>query len=143
MTRKLWKCDFGGCDEIAQWYRVKKNDLVKLCTKHEAYLARQRWGKSIPESKLDERDIRYLQNKDRDIAEMGYFDIRERQQKDGKVKLEIKDLTTCEKRSIVLENFDFTKFSDFYFEKKRQIIKSGVKPSINEHLKELLEAIIP
>ncbi len=33
--RKIWewKCDFKDCEEIAQWYRKRKGELLKLCTK--------------------------------------------------------------------------------------------------------------
>lgn len=62
--RKIWKCDFKGCEEIAQWYREWKGELLKLCTKHEAYLARTHWGRHIEPSELDKNDVRYLEEKD-------------------------------------------------------------------------------
>jgi len=62
--RNVWKCDFKGCEEIAQWYRKWKGDLFKLCTKHEAYLARKRYGRPLDPSELDEDDFRYLEEKE-------------------------------------------------------------------------------
>jgi len=64
MKRKLRKCDHKGCEEIAEWYREYKGELLKLCTKHEAYFARGHWGKSLDPSELDEDDLRYLEEKD-------------------------------------------------------------------------------
>lgn len=62
--RKLLKCDFEGCNDLAQWYREFKGNLVKLCTKHEAHFSRKRWGRHVDLSELDEDDLRYLEEKD-------------------------------------------------------------------------------
>ena len=62
--RRVWTCDFKGCDEIAQWYRRRKGSIFKLCTKHEAHLDRERW-KRLDESRLTNEDIRRLEAKER------------------------------------------------------------------------------
>jgi len=61
-----WKCDFKDCGEIAQWYRKRKGELLKLCTKHNVYLHKQHWGRHIDFSELDEDDTQYLLEKDED-----------------------------------------------------------------------------
>jgi hypothetical protein len=65
--RKLWKCDFKDCSEPAQWYRLYKGELLKLCTKHEAYLARQHFGCHLEFHELDEDDLTYLEEKDEEL----------------------------------------------------------------------------
>lgn len=62
--RKMWKCDFEDCEEIAQWYRLCKGKLMKLCTKHETQLSKQHFGKRVDYSELDKDDIDYLQEKE-------------------------------------------------------------------------------
>ena len=66
--RKILRCDFKGCNEIAQWYREWKGDLLKLCTTHEVYFAKNHWGRNIELSKLDEDDLRYLEEKDKETS---------------------------------------------------------------------------
>jgi len=68
---KVWTCDFKGCDEIAQWYRRWKGDLFKLCTKHEAYFARNHYGRRVDLSELDADDIDYLWEKEEEKKELG------------------------------------------------------------------------
>jgi hypothetical protein len=63
MKLEKWTCDFEGCNELAQWYRKSKGQIVKLCTKHEALLARQHWGKRVDYSELSEEDMRRLKKK--------------------------------------------------------------------------------
>jgi hypothetical protein len=57
---KQWPCDFKNCCEIATWYRRWKGDLLKLCTKHEAYMRGKHYGRSVNESELDREDMAYL-----------------------------------------------------------------------------------
>jgi hypothetical protein len=57
MARKIWKCDFKDCDEIAQWYRYYKGKPWKFCTKHETEFARHNWGRRVDFSDLTEEDI--------------------------------------------------------------------------------------
>ena len=52
---------------MAQWYRVWKGELLKLCTKHEAYMARRHLGKALDSSELDGEDWAYLEEKDEPI----------------------------------------------------------------------------
>ena len=62
--RKMWKCDFEDCEEIAQWYRRYKGKLVKLCTKNETQLSKQHYGRRVDFSALNKNDIDYLQKKE-------------------------------------------------------------------------------
>jgi phage FluMu protein Com len=62
--RPTWKCDWKGCNEIAEWYRAQGEDLVKLCTHHYAELGKSRWGKPVDFSDLTREDINYLAEKD-------------------------------------------------------------------------------
>jgi len=63
--RPTWKCDFKGCDEVAEWYRVQEGEIAKLCTHHNAEAGRRHWGKPIEYSDLTGEDIDYLKDKDR------------------------------------------------------------------------------
>jgi len=65
--KRFLKCDFRKCEEMAQWYRVWKGELLKLCTKHEAYMARRHLGKALDSSELDGEDWAYLEEKDEPI----------------------------------------------------------------------------
>jgi hypothetical protein len=58
------KCDFVGCTEMVQWYRKYKGELLKLCTKHEAHMARQHQGHSLEPKDLTPDDWQYLIEKD-------------------------------------------------------------------------------
>ncbi len=62
--RKSWKCDFIGCSEIAQWYRMLKGIPVKLCTHHYARLSREQLGKPVEYSQFDKESILLLEKKD-------------------------------------------------------------------------------
>ncbi|MGD0159437.1 MAG: hypothetical protein ABSB89_03985 [Candidatus Bathyarchaeia archaeon] len=63
-NRKPLKCDFEECPEMVQWYRKYKGKLWKLCTKHEAFMARQHQGHSVDRDHLTPDDWRYLRQKD-------------------------------------------------------------------------------
>ena len=82
MTRKIWTCDFQGCNEIAQWYRKRKGRLIKVCTKHEARLAREHWGRRVDFSELNDDDIRYLEWKEwkKELSLMSKKGVRIEQQ---------------------------------------------------------------
>jgi hypothetical protein len=60
------KCDFRGCTEMVQWYRKYKGELLKLCTKHEACMARAHQGRSFDPKELNPDDWQYLIEKDED-----------------------------------------------------------------------------
>ena len=62
----VMRCDFIGCTEMAQWYRRYKGELLRLCTKHEAYMVRAHQGFSVESKDLTPDDRRYLIEKDED-----------------------------------------------------------------------------
>lgn len=62
--KKSLKCDFEGCQEMVQWFRKYKGELLKLCTKHEAYMARAHQGRSLESEDLNPSDWQYLEEKD-------------------------------------------------------------------------------
>lgn len=67
--RRTWKCDFEGCKEIAEWYRIVKGTPVKLCTHHETHMRKQHMGKPIDYSQLDGDNMLYLEEKDEQESE--------------------------------------------------------------------------
>jgi ssDNA-binding Zn-finger/Zn-ribbon topoisomerase 1 len=62
--RKTWKCDFENCNEIAEWYRKIRGIPIKLCTRHEAHMRKQRMGKPLDFSQLTADDIWFLEKKE-------------------------------------------------------------------------------
>jgi len=64
IKRRTWKCDYPDCDDIVDWYRIAKGWPIKLCTKHNAKLGRERFGKQIEYSDLTPEDIEILEEKD-------------------------------------------------------------------------------
>jgi hypothetical protein len=64
--KKPLKCDFEGCQEMVQWYRRYKGKPLKLCTKHEARMAREHKGYSLDPRDLTPDDWQYLIEKDED-----------------------------------------------------------------------------
>jgi len=62
--KTVLKCDFEGCQEMVQWFRRYKGELLKLCTKHEARMAREHQGRSLDSKDLDSDDWEYLREKD-------------------------------------------------------------------------------
>lgn len=91
MRKKLWSCDYEGCEEIAQWYREYKGELLKLCTKHEAYFARGHWSKSLDLSELNEDDLRYLEEKDGVLEKKGFFEVLLTRLEDGTYRVRVRD----------------------------------------------------
>jgi len=134
MKSSVWKCDFKGCEEIAQWYRWWKGDLFKLCSKHEAYFARQHWGKHLDISELDEDDIRYLEEKDEGLEEKGFFEVLLTKLGDGTFRVKVIDRETDEKRSFVTDDIGRLLEIDTEFRKKGKL---PVKPSIDDFVKRL------
>jgi len=141
MRRKIWKCDFEDCNEFAQWYRVQKGQLVKLCTKHEAYLAKKHWGKHIDPSELDEDDIHYLEEKDykEELAKEKPFEVLLFPLEDG-WKVRIRDRRTNEWRSLMVKGTDERRrFSETYGYLK---IKGSISElSIDDYVKKLKDNI--
>jgi len=140
MGRKLWTCDFAKCDEIAQWYRIWKGELLKLCTKHEAYLGRERFGKHLNLSDLDEDDIHYLEEKEeRKEFEKGHpFEVMLSPLGDEKWKIKIVDRRTDEKREFIIKE---TNEKERLFEALTELEKrrSSTELSIDEYAKTLRE----
>ena len=141
--RKIWTCDFKECEEIAQWYRKRKRELLKLCTKHEAYLARQHYGGSLDLSELNEDDIRYLEGKERrkEFAKRHPFDVRLYSLEDGTTgfRIRVRDRETDEWRSFVLKKSDHGRFDENYRDLERKGFSP--KPSIDEYVKSLRNGI--
>jgi hypothetical protein len=106
--RKLWKCDFKDCDEIGQWYRECKGEIVKLCTRHETILAKQHWGRRVDFLDLDEDNIRYLQGKEyhSELMKKIPFKILLRRLEDKTTQVEVNDRQTGKWRSFVISDTD-------------------------------------
>ena len=137
---KIWTCDFKGCDEIAQWYRKKKGELVKLCSKHYASLDRMRWGRRVEESELDEDDIRYLEEKEqmKESEKKDPFEVRLYELAD-EWKVRVEDRQTGEKRSFAIKNSDYEGFDEIYHDLQRKGFSP--KPSIDEYVKRLRNGV--
>jgi hypothetical protein len=141
-NRKMWKCDFKDCEEIAQWYRVCKGKLVKLCTKHETQLAKQHYGRRVDFSELDEDDIHYLQEKE---SRFEYFK-KVPFKIDWKIKekihyIDVKDRKTGEWRSFQIADDNWNREGSH---KILEDLENGMffsKPSIDEFV-EILKKVI-
>ena len=140
MGRKLWTCDFAKCDEIAQWYRIWKGELLKLCTKHEAYLGRERYGKHLNLSELDEDDIHYLEEKEerKKFEKKHPFEVMLSPLEDEKWEIKIVDRRNDEKREFVIKETDE---KERLFEALTELEKrkSSAELSIDEYAKTLRE----
>jgi hypothetical protein len=142
MSRKMWKCDFKDCEEIAQWYRICKGELVKVCTKHETQLAKQHYGKRVDFSELDEDDIQYLQRKENHSEYVKKVPFKvDCKIKENTVFMDIKDRKTGEWRSfqIAENNWDMDSFREI--SKDLEDGKFSQKPSIDEFLEILKRTI--
>ena len=141
MKRKLWKCDFKGCEEIAQWYRKRKGELLKLCTKHEVYLASQHYGRSLDLSELDEDDIRYLERKEykKELEKKEPFDVGLFSLEDGTRKVRIRDRQTDETRSFIIKDTDLSRFFETFANLERK--GYSPKPSIDDYVKMLRDGV--
>lgn len=140
MERKLWTCDYKGCDEITQWYRIWKGELLKLCTKHEAYLAREHYGKHLDLSELNEDDMCYLEEKEerKEFEKRHPFEVMLAPLENEMWKIKIVDRRTDEKHEFVIKDTKdkerlFEALIDF--EKK----KSSTELSVDEYVKSLRE----
>jgi hypothetical protein len=136
MKLEKWTCDFNGCDELAQWYRRSKGQIVKLCTKHEALLARQHWGKRVDYSELSEEDMRRLKTKVyRDEYKKEHpFDVRTEWVEDG-WKVRVSDIQTKEWRYFVINKLDLEKLQDNHSKLERKGFDP--KPTIEDYIKGL------
>ncbi len=138
MKKKIWTCDFEGCDEIAQWYRKQKGELLRLCTKHEAYLARKHWGKRLDTSELGEDDMRYLEEKEfkKESEKKRPFEVILFPLEDGTTKVKIRNRQTGERRSFVVKGTDEKRrLHETYNELEREGFSQ--KPSIDDYVKRL------
>lgn len=139
---KIWKCDFEDCEEIAQWYRKRKGQLVKLCTKHEAYLSKEHWGKRVDFSELDENNISYLERKEykRESVKRIPFEITLRFLEDRTIRVLVRDRQTNEWRSFVVKNTDDLEGID-KISRDLEEGKFSKKPSIHDFVKMLEKAV--
>jgi hypothetical protein len=62
--RPLRRCDYKGCPEMVQWFRRYKGEILKLCTKHYAKMAKEHLGQSVEAKDLTSDDLEYLYEKD-------------------------------------------------------------------------------
>jgi len=140
MRTKVRLCDFAGCDEIAQWYRKSKGQIVKVCTTHEALLARQHWGRRIDYSELDEDDIRRLETKVywNEYEKKHPFEVMLTPSEDER-EVKVHDLQTSEWRSFMIKGSDTERFDEAY----RHLEKEGFdpKPSIDDYVKKLRNGV--
>jgi len=136
MKLETWTCDFKGCGELAQWYRRSKGQIVKLCTKHKAYLARQRWGKRVDHSELSEDDMRRLKTKVywNEYDKKHPFSVMESLVENG-LKVRVSDIQTGEHRSFVVKNSDTETFGENFSKLERRGFVT--KPSIDDYVKKL------
>lgn len=139
-NRKVWTCDFKGCNDFAQWCRKRNGNLLTLCTKHEADLARRHWGRRIDASELNEDDIRYLEGKERrkELAKKKPFEVRLYKLEDG-WKIRIKDKQTDERRSFVIKHADLRRFDETFSDLEREGFSP--KPSIDDYVKRLRNSV--
>lgn len=142
MSRKMWKCDFKDCEEIAQWYRYYKGELWKFCTKHETQFAKQHWGKRVDFSELDKDDIQYLQEKEShsEYVKKVPFKI------DWKIKekihyIDVKDRKTGEWRSFQFADDNWNRDGSRKILEDLENGKFSSKPSIDEFIETLKKAI--
>jgi hypothetical protein len=140
MKLETWTCDFEGCKEIAQWYRRSKGQIFKLCTKHEAILAKQHWGRRVDYSVLCEDDMRRLRTKVYwgEYHKEHPFEVVHSRLED-RWKVRISDVQTGEHCSFTLKDSDMKKFLDNY----NKIEEQGFvpKPSIDEYVSKLKEGM--
>jgi hypothetical protein len=136
MRKKMWKCSFKGCEEIAQWYRKSKGQVIKACTKHEALLAREHWGRRVDYSELTEEDIRQLETQEywTEFAKEHPFEVLLSLLEDG-YKVRIRDRETGEWRSLVVKKSDMERFNERYSDLERK--RFATKPSIDDYVEKL------
>lgn len=141
MTRKIWTCDFQGCNEIAQWYRKRKGRLIKVCTKHEARLAREHWGRRVDFSELNDDDIRYLEWKEwkKELVKKEPFEVLLFQLEDG-LKVRVRDRQTNEWRLFTVKGIEEEKIYEAYSGLQRKGFSP--KPSIDEYVKKLRKYVL-
>ena len=139
--KKLWTCDYKGCEEIAQWYRKWKGELLTLCTTHEGYFGRKHWGKHLDVTKLDEDDIRYLERKElrKELVKKKPFEVLLFPLENGTTKVRVVDKQTDETRSFVIKDSDHETFSETYRDLERKGFSS--KPSIDDYVKRLRKGV--
>ena len=143
--RKMWKCDFEDCEEIAQWYRKYKGKLVKLCTKHETHLSKQHYGRRVDFSELTKDDIDYLEEKESrsEYFKNVPFKIICKHFSDEKTYcIDVKDRITGEWRSFKTADSDWNWDG---LHKINQELEKGTfmyKPSIDEFVGILKTAIL-
>ncbi len=135
-----WKCDSKGCEEMAQWYRRQKGKIMKLCTKHEAQLAKMHWGRRVDESRLTEKDRLNLRRKEwkRESAKRRPFETILFFQEAG-IKVKIKDRRTDEWRSFVVGKDELERLHEVEI----KLGQRGVLPklSIDDYVKRLQDSL--
>lgn len=136
MRRKMWTCDFEGCTEIAQWYRKSKGQIIKVCKKHEARLAKEHWGRRVDYTELDMEDMCRLETKElrSEFDKEHPFDVELSQLDDGR-KVRVRDSQTREVRSFMVRSADMERFHENY----RNLEKKGffTKPSVDDYVEKL------
>lgn len=121
MGRKLWKCDFEKCGDIALWIRKWKGQLFRLCTKHEAYFQRNHWGRHVDELELTEDDFCYFERKDKEFEKKGLVNLTIYKLKDGSDKIRVTNRETGESRTSVFKSVDgLNRFLESYDSLKKK-----------------------
>lgn len=140
MKLETWTCDFEGCDEIAQWYRRSKGQILKLCTKHEALLSRKHWGRSVDYTELTEADMDRLRTKVywAEYDKEHPFEVLMSKSAE-QMKVRVSDLLTGEWRSFTIQTSDLEKLSDNQIKSERKGFVP--KPSIDEYIRKLQDGI--
>lgn len=136
--RRLWTCDWKDCNEIAQFYREYKGELLKLCTKHEVQSAKQHLGKHV--DNLSQDDIQYLQSKEErsQFLEKVPFTVRFNVLEGNSRLIEIQDRRSNIWRSFKVSDNDFD--SEAFFKIYRDMENGNFAyKSIDEFLTALKE----